>query len=364
VVRMGLWISVLFWVSVMPVLWGFEWLALKIGQQPEVAALGQDYMRIAQWGMLPAMLIMVLKSYMSALERPSLVLWGTILAGVANAFINYALIFGHWGAPELGVRGAAIASVLTQSLTFVILAVLAQVLPAFRPYAIFSRIWRTDWPAFFEVFHLGWPIGATMLAEVGLFSASAVMMGWIGTRELASHGIAIQIASMAFMIYLGLANAATIRTGHALGSGDHDGIWRAGMVVIALQLAIAAVMVALFLLIPEFLVGLFLDSSNPDSAAIVSYGAGLLIFAAIFQVVDGLQVAGLSILRGLKDTRVPMFWAVISYWIVAMPSGYLLGFPLGFGGYGIWSGLVIGLTLAAVTMLARFFALMRRLRGS
>ena len=362
VVRMGLWISVLFCALAMPVLWPFEALMLLIGQEPEIAALSRDYMRIAQWGLFPAVLIMVLKSFLSALERPGWVLWGTLLGALANAALNYALIFGNWGAPEMGLRGAAVASIASATTTFAALALYAGLQPALRGYALFSRLWRRDGAALAEVFRLGWPIGLTMLAEVGLFSASAVMMGWIGTRELASHGIVIQIASMSFMLYLGLANVVTVRTGRALGRGDRTGIWRATVTVAGLQLAVAAVVVAAFLLIPETLVGLFLDLDKPESAAILAYGAGLLLLAAAFQVVDGAQVVALAVLRGLRDTRVPMLCAGFSYWGVGIPAGWALAFPMGLGGAGIWGGLVIGLSLAAVSLLARFAWLFPRLR--
>lgn len=362
VVRMGLWISVFYCAGAMPVLWPFEWLMLRIGQDAEIAALSQVYMRIAQWGMFPAMLIMVLKSFLSGVERPNWVLWGTLLGALANGLLNYALIFGNWGAPEMGIRGAAIASVLSASTTFAALALYSRLQPALARFDLFSRLWRPDPEALSEVFRLGWPIGATMLAEVGLFSASAVMMGWVGTRELASHGIVIQIASMSFMVYLGLANVATVRTGRALGRKDITGIWRASATVAGLQLGFAVVVVVAFLSVPEFLIGLFLDLSKPESAAIVAYGAGLLALAAAFQVVDGAQVVALSVLRGLKDTRVPMICAVISYWGIGLPAGWLLAFPLGNGGTGIWTGLVIGLTMAAVTLLWRFAWLFSRMR--
>ncbi len=361
VVRMGLWISTFYSAAVMPLLWNFKAFLLLMGQEPHIAELAQDYMRIAQWGMLPSMLIMVLKSYLSALERPAWVLWATIIGAIANVFVNYAFIFGNWGAPELGVRGAAVASLLTETLTFAVVALYAHYQPDLKVYQIFTRIWRSDWPAFREVFFLGWPIGITMLAEVGLFSFSAIMMGWIGTIELATHGIAIQIASMAFMIYLGLANAATIRVGRALGRHDKSGIWRSSIMVTALQLGTAFVIILMFLSFSEFLIGLFLDSENPDSPEIVAYGVGLLVVAAAFQIVDGLQVVALSVLRGLKDTRVPMICAVISYWVIGIPAGYYLGFSLGYGGYGIWTGLVIGLAFASITLCWRYLYVMRQL---
>jgi len=361
VVRMGLWISVIYCAVMMAVLWNFSALLQALGQKPKIADLAQDYMRIGQWGMFPGMLMMVLKSYLSALERPGWIIWATLLGAVGNAVFNYAFIFGHWGAPEMGVRGAAIASVFTGVVTFLVLAIYAQYNRHLKEYAIFTRIWRSDWPAFWEVFRLGWPIGATMLAEVGMFSASAIMMGWIGTRELATHGIAVQIASIAFMVYLGMANATTIRVGQALGRRNREGIRRAALVLIAIQLSSAAVMIVVLLSFPASLISLFLDAENPDRVGIITYGTGLLVVAAAFQVVDGLQVAGLNILRGLKDTRVPMLGAVVSYWAIGMPVSYVLGFKFGFGGYGIWGGLVVGLACAAVLMMWRFAWLIKRI---
>jgi len=363
VVRMGLWISVIYCTALMPALWNFKALMIAIGQKPDVAQIAQDYMRIAQWGMYPAMLVMVLKSFLSALERPAWVLWATIVGALANGVLDYALIFGNWGAPEMGVQGAALASVATGSVTFIVLAIYSQMQRNIAPYAIFVRLWRSDWQAFFEVFRLGWPIGATMLAEVGLFSAAAVMMGWLGTRELATHGIAIQIASMSFMVYLGLANVATIRVGRALGRADPSGIWRASATAAGLQLGFAAFAVAAFLTAPEFLIGLFLDDTNPQSAAIIAYGVGLLMVAAVFQVVDGLQAIALGVLRGLKDTRVPMLLAVVNYWLIGMPVSYLLGFRLNYGGYGVWSGLVFGLGLTAIALVTRYFLVARRAKA-
>ncbi len=360
ITRMGLWISLVYCALLMPVLWNYQALMLLMGQKPEIAALGQDYMRIAQWGMIPMMLVMVLKSMLSALERPNWVLWGTIIGALANALFDWVLIFGHWGAPELGVRGAAIASVGTSTIVFLVLAAYTTLQRDLSRFTIFSRLWRPDWPAFAEVFRLGWPIGLTMLAEVGLFSASALMMGWLGTRELATHGIVIQITAFSFMIYLGLANVATIRVGRALGRRDGSGLWRAAMMVTMLQLGLSALFSLVFLLAPEPLIRLFLDSDKPASAEIVAYGRGLLALSALFQVFDGLQVVYLWILRGLKDTRVPMIGAVVAYWAVGVAASYGLAFRLGFGGYGVWAGLVIGLSLASVFMVLRFFAIYRR----
>lgn len=354
-VRMGIWISLGYSVLAMPFLWNFKWLASLLGQDPEIAALAQDYMHIAQWSIFPALLIMVLKSYLAALERAQIVLWATVTAALANGFFNYMLIFGNFGAPEMGIRGAALASVGTTAISFLFLWAYAAVHPDLQRYAIFLRLWRADWGALASVARLGGPIGLTMLAESGLFAATALMMGWIGTVELATHGIIMQITALVFMIPLGLSNVATVRVGRAYGRKDGLGLWRASVTVLVVSLLIAGVAMTLMLSIPETLIGVFLDSGESARADILRIGVPILATAATFTLVDAAQVAGLGMLRGVRDTFMPMVFAVFSYWIIGLPVGYLFGIALGFGGVGIWSGLVVGLTIAAITMNGRYF---------
>lgn len=358
--RMGLWLSALFGLLCYPVMFWSGALLLALGQEEEVAALAQDYLRIAGLGMAPALLIMVLKSYLAALERTQVVLWTTVAAVGLNAALNWALIFGNWGAPSLGLQGAAVASVVVQSFTLAVLAVYAGLLPALRRYALFQRFWRPDWVAFGQVFRLGWPIGLTGLAESGLFAASAIMMGWVGTQELAAHGIAIEIAALTFMVHLGLSNAATVRAGRAHGRRDTDGLRRGAFSAMALSLGFGTIAVVVFLTLPHVLIGAFLSPDEPQRAAIIAVGAGLLAVAALFQFADAAQVMVLGLLRGVQDTKVPMIMASVSYWIVGIPASYLLGIRLGWGGQGIWAGLVIGLVLAAGLLSWRFS---RYLRG-
>jgi len=353
--RMGMWLSILYGLAVYPVFWWSGPILLALGQDPLIAGMAEEYMRIAGAGMIPALLVMVLKSYLSALERAGVVLWAT-LAGVAvNIAVNWALIFGNWGAPELGLRGAAIASVVTQILTLAVLLGYAGLLPALRRFTLFARFWRPDWPAFVQVWRLGWPIGLTGLAEGGLFQASALMMGWIGTVELAAHGIAIEVAGLAFMVHLGLSNAATVRIGRAEGEGDPVSLRDGALVAIAMSLVFGLAVVALFLILPERIIALFLDTAQPRAAEIIAYGTLLLAFGALFQIFDAMQCMALGLLRGVRDTAVPMWLAAFSYWIVGIPTSYLLAFPLGLGGAGLWLGLVVGLAVASVLLMVRFW---------
>lgn len=353
VTRMGLWLALLFAVLVLPVMWFSAPVLLFLGQEPEVAALSQTYLRIAGWGVAPALVIMVLKSYLAAQDRAQIVLWVTVLGAIGNGLANWALIFGNWGFPEMGIQGAAIASLFNNLLTLG--AVCLYCAFALPQQAIFTRIWRPDWEAFRVVFRLGWPIGVTNFAEVGLFAASSLMMGWLGVLPLAAHGIALQLASAIFMVHLGLSQAATIRAGKALGQKDARGLIRGGVTGLVLSLSVVFFTVILFLGWPGPLMSLFLSSDDPNRAEILRLGAGLLAMAALFQLADAAQVMALGVLRGVQDTHVPMILAVITYWVIGVPTAYLFGFPLGWGGPGIWLGLAVGLSLAAVTMHYRFW---------
>ncbi|MBU2983227.1 MATE family efflux transporter [Lentibacter algarum] len=352
VTRMGIWASILFGIAVLPVFLFAEPLLLALGQKPELAALGAAYLGVAGWGIFPALIVMVLKSFLSALERTQVVLWVTIVAVFANILINYALIFGNWGAPELGIVGAAWASLSVQVISVILMVAYTRY--ATPEHEVFVRFWRADWPALLAVFRLGWPIGITTLAEVGLFAASSVMMGWLGTLQLAAHGIALQVASLTFMVHLGLSNAATVRAGRAFGRGDYAALRHGGLVVLGMSVVVALVASVVFLTMPEVLLSAFLDPEDTDTSAVLAIGVGLMAAAALFQLVDAAQVMGLGILRGVQDTRGPMIIAAISYWVIGVPVSYLLGFVFGFGGIGIWLGLALGLAVAAVLLIWRF----------
>jgi len=353
VTRMGLWASALFGLLTLPAMLGARAVFGWLGQAPATSALAADYLGIAGWAILPALMVMVLKSCLAALERTAVVLWVTLAAVALNIVINYALIFGNFGMPEMGVRGAALASLMVNLAAMAALVV--HVIRVMPEHAIFRRLWRPDWEALGRVFRLGWPIGLTNLAEMGLFAAASVMMGWLGTLPLAAHGIALQVTSVMFMVHLGLSNVATVRAGQAQGRGDIEGLRDGAKVVLAVSGTVALLTVIVFLAVPEVLIGLFLSPDDPDRAAVIAIGVTLLAAAALFQVVDAAQVMALGLSRGVQDTRVPMVIAALSYWAVGAPVSYLLGFVLGLGGPGIWLGLAAGLALAGVFMLARFW---------
>ncbi len=351
--RMGLWLSVIYAVLALPAMLYAKPILKALGQTEEVAALGAEYLAVAGFGMLPALLVMVLKSYLAALERSRVVFWITVLAAICNVFANYALIFGHWGMPELGIRGAAYGSVVTQCVSLLAAGIYAAL--ALPEHSLFRRIWRADWEMFGRVLRLGLPIGLTVLSEVTMFSASAVMMGWLGTETLAAHGIVITVSGGTFMVHMGLSNAGTIRAGQSFGRGDRANLKRGARVVIALSVVVALVTTAIFLTMPETILNQFMEPDAAGRAQILAIGVGLFAVAGLFQLADGAQAIATGLLRGVQDTAMPMLIAALAYWGVGIPASYLLGFPFGLGGVGIWSGLVLGLAAAAVLLMWRFW---------
>jgi len=353
ITRMGCWASLAFGLAVQPIFYWSAEIFLILGQAPETAALAGEYLRILGWAIFPALLVMVLKSYLAALERTQVVLWVTVAAVMLNIGVNYLLIFGNGGFPEMGIRGAAIASLITTTASLIALAIyVAWVTPE---HTLFVRVWRPDTEALRDVFRVGWPIGVTNLAETGLFAASSIMMGWLGTLPLAAHGIALQITSVTFMIHMGLSNAATVRAGQAYGRRDKPALRRGAVVATVLSLGFATLTVLIFLLLPEPLIGLFMSPHEPDRAAVLAIGVGFLAAAGLFQLLDAGQVMALGFLRGVQDTRVPMVIAGFSYWGIGVTASYVLGFTFGLGGIGIWLGLAIGLACAAALLGLRFW---------
>ncbi len=357
VTRMGIWLSVIYAAVFLPMMiWSAPLLELA-GQTPELSELAQQYLRIAGIGLCPSLLVMVLKSYLASMERTQVVLWITVGAVFVNTVLNWLLIFGNWGLPELGLRGAALASVLTQAATLGALGLYAAKSEGLREHRLFQRIWRPDPDAMKEVFRLGWPIGLTNLAESGMFSASALIMGLIGKLPLAAHGIALQIAGATFMIHIGLSQAVTVRAGRALGRADVEGLGRGAVAGVGLSLAVVALTMILFLGFPEILLRGFIAPDESQKDEILRIGAALLAVAAVFQLVDAGQVMALGVLRGIQDTRIPMIMAAFSYWLMGIPASYLIGITIGLGGVGVWAGLVIGLLFAAVLLWWRFWRL-------
>lgn len=352
--RMALWVLfIVIMIFMIPLSYG-EQLLLALGQEADLSAKAQTYLDIARWSMVPAFLFIGLRNFLASLEHTKAILWITIGMAILNAMANYALIFGNWGAPRLEIEGAAYATCIANSTAFATLALYVHFSKITRPYALFQRLWRPEWPAFFEIIRLGLPIALTIVAEVGLFAGASIMIGWLGAEQLAAHGIAIQLAGLAFMVPLGLSQAAAVRVGNAAGRLDATGIGYAARAAMVLGMAFAVVAAIIFLIIPETLILLYLDPNEPSANVVLTTAVGLLFMAALFQLFDTLQVTSLSNLRGLKDTKVPLIIAVISYWPIGLGTAYVIGIALGYGAAGVWAGLVVGLAFAGLGLTWRF----------
>lgn len=357
--RMGMWVSIAYTVLTAPLFFNAETILLFLGQVPDVAKLAAGYVMIIQLGLLPALLFAVLRALVSAIGRAGVVLYITLVTLVMNALLAYGLVLGHFGLPALGMTGAAIVAVFVQWASFLFMAAYVETREETRRYELFVRFWRPDWHALWEVVHLGLPISITVLAEVSLFTAASLLMGKIGTIELAAHGIALQLASIAFMIPLGLAQAATVRVGVAHGRGDYGDLVRAAVAALGIASLISLCGGILFFSAPRLLSSAFIDTHKPDAAAVLDFAGPLVAIAGVFQLVDGLQAIASGLLRGLKDARVPMIIALFSYWPIGFLFAWLLAFPLGFGGVGIWLGFLIGLASAALLLCLRFYLRVR-----
>lgn len=358
VVRQGLWACVPISLLLAPILFWLAPLLEALGQDPALSAAAERYMRGAVWGLLPVLVSVVLRTHLTILGRPRIVLIVNLAAIPTNALLNYVLIFGGLGLPALGVLGAGIGSAITNVGIAAALIFYVGLRPPFRRHAIFGRFWRADWPTFWRIHRLGWPIGAAIILEVSLFSGSAQLMGWIGTLELAAHQIALQLASIAFMAPLGIGNAATARVGLAYGNDNLAAARQRGIAAMLLAAGIMAAAGLLFVLAPNPLVGAFLGPGS-ENAEVARLAASFLVIAAAFQIFDGLQVSAISALRGVQDMLIPLVIAFVGYWLIGLGSAVLLAFVLDFGGSGIWIGMLLGLGFMAATLIWRFFAMTR-----
>ncbi len=353
-VRQGMWLAVTVCIPCWAILWNAEPILRAMGQDPELSRAAADFVRILMWGLLPSFLQLALRNFISAIERPG---WGTaVLFGAVfiNAALGWGLIFGHFGMPVLGLQGAALASALANLFLFVALAAVIMIVRPFRRYAIFGRFWRADWERYRTLAKLGLPIAITLTFEVTVFAAAVFLMGLIDRASIAAHAIALQIAAFSFMVPMGIAQAATVRVGLGYGARDRSAIDRSGWLALAIGTGFMACMALLLILIPRPLVGIFIDVADPKNAEVVALAIGFLGVAALFQIVDGAQVVGAGVLRGLQDTRWPMIFAAIGYWVVGIGVGVLLAFPLGMRGLGVWLGLASGLAFVAAMMLIRW----------
>ena len=343
--RQSFWLALGLTLPALVLFWNAAPLLILMGQEVETVQLAAGYLRAISWGFLPALWMIGLRGLLEGISRPRPIML-IAFAGIGlNILANNALMFGRFGFPALGLVGTGWASTFVFWMLFILAALYVQYsLPHLR---IFTKLRTPDPSVLRDLFVIGWPIGLTLGFEGGLFTVTALLMGLVGTVELAAHQIAIQSASFTFMVPVGLASATAVRVGQAAGRKDADGVRRAAGIGLALSLGFMVLTALTFWLIPERVVSLYLDVNDPANRAVVSTAVLFLGFAAAFQIFDGLQVSAAGALRGLKDTRVPMLISLFAYWGIGMSTGVTLAFGLGLGGRGLWTGLVVGLMAAA-----------------
>jgi MATE family multidrug resistance protein len=313
-----------------------------LGVQPTVARLAKPYVEAIAWSLGPLLLFTAFRRYLQATDRLGPILFALISANVVNALTNWILVFGHLGAPVLGVRGSGWAT--TASRIYMVTVIAASALASdwrrrlwFVPQLEVARIRR--------LLALGFPAAMQATLEVGVFALATTLAGQFAPTDLAAHQIILNVASLTFMIPLGLASAAAIRVGHALGRGDPEGAARAGSTAIALGAALMLVCGLTFLLVPRTILIAF--TNDP---AVIPTGLVLFMVAAGFQLFDGLQGVATGALRGAGDTRTPMLVNLLAHWALGLPVGYFLAFHGGLAVLGLWVGLSLGLVTTAVIL--------------
>ncbi len=360
VIRQGWWVTIALTVPCLAIFSFTVELLTLTGQPPETLPNADAYMNALMWSLPPAIAFAVLRNFVSALGRPAPALW-VMMAGIpVNAALDYGLIYGNFGLPRLELTGAGIATSTVNSAIFLALLAIVLFRRPFSRYAILGRFWRPDWPQFRRIFRIGLPIAGTSLMEAGFFIGAVFVIGHFGAEVIAAHMIAMQLPHITFMVPMGLAQAATVRVGHAVGRRDIAGAYRAGGMALALTLGFTILMTLVVLSIPELFVSLFLDDAQADNATVRNLAISFLFFAALFQTADGLQAVLSGALRGLNDTVVPMAIAAISYWGIGLATGLGFAFGTEMQGSGLWLGFIVGLCSAALLLSWRFRSFSRR----
>jgi len=353
-VRMALWLAVLASLVGMGVCLLGEPLMRLTGQEPRVSARAGQFLAILMFALIPLIASNVLRTFVSAMGRPVFATAITALAILVNALGNWVFVFGRLGAPALGLSGSALSSCLTGLATFLAYVLAIRADRRLRRYHVFGRLWRPEWRRLGELARIGLPIAATILAEAGLFSGAAFLMGRIGEAELAGHTLALQITAFAFQVPFGIGQAATIRVGYHYGARDRAGVARAGAVALAAGVGFMACTSALMLFAARPIVSLYVDPGDPANAALVGFAVQFMMVAAAFQLFDGIQAVAAGALRGLQDTRVPMLIAIFAYWVPGAAVSIGLGLFSSLRGLGVWLGLLVALAIVAALLLARW----------
>jgi multidrug resistance protein, MATE family len=324
-------------------------LLYYLDQPEEVVALAIPFLYILFFSMIPLMVFQGFKQFAEGLSLTRQSMYISIFANVLNVTGNYVLIYGKLGFPAYGMEGAAISTLVSRIIMALTMAWYIRSSALLKPFRLRWKQKYLSLRHMWRIIRLGLPISVQMIFEMGAFSFSAIMIGWLGAKELAAHQIAINVAALTYMMASGIGAAATIRVGNLFGQGKIKEMRAAGLSSLIMAILFMSATGLILVLANNFIPTFYIQDPQ-----VIELAAGLLLIAAIFQVSDGVQVVGLGCLRGLEDVKIPSMVSLLAYWVVGLPIGYILCFKLHFGINGIWTGLLIGLTIAALLLYLRF----------
>ncbi|SEF88041.1 MATE family efflux transporter [Algoriphagus boritolerans] len=351
----GLWINVATSILLTLIVLGLSQGLHFLNQPDEVVVLAIPYLLIITASLVPMMVFQTFKQMAEGLSQTKQAMYITIFCNVINVFLNWVLIWGYLGAPALGLNGAGWATLISRVLMMVMMGGYVFYSQRYRKFHLSLTIRNASLPMLARILKIGVPTGFQFIFEVSAFSAAAIMMGWIGVNALAGHQIALNLASISYMMATGLATAGMIRVSNQIGKGNIKAMREAGMVVFGMVIVFMFSAAVLFIGARFYLPTLYID--DPE---VIALSASLLIIAGLFQLSDGVQVVGLGVLRGMEDVKVPTFVTLMAYWILGLPLGYLFAFELGMEEKGIWYGLLIGLSITALLLFYRFHTLSKK----
>jgi MATE family multidrug resistance protein len=330
-----------------------QWLGYNAALAVEIG----HFLRAIAWGGPAFLCFAVLRSLLAALSHTRAVMAVLLLCVAGNAGLNWVLIYGHLGAPTLGVAGSGYASATNQWLILAGLALCARMMPGLASLRVLRSAFAPSWTPMASILRLGLPIGGIMGVEVGVFLGAGILIGLLGTAALGAHQLVLNCAGVSFMVPLGLSQAATVRVAYELGAGRALAARRAGLVALALGIGFMSGTAVVLWTVPDAIIAVYIDIADPANRATVEIARRLLVIAALFQVFDGMQTIAAGALRGYKDTMIPMLLAGFGYWGAGFGGGWLLAFPLGYGAVGLWWGLALGLAVVAILLTLRLHQL-------
>ena len=353
----GLVLALLLAVPFVAVLTSLDRLLQWLGYDAALAAEIGRFLRAIAWGGPAFLGFAVLRSLLAALSHTRAIMAVLLLCVAGNAGLNWVLIYGHLGAPALGVAGSGYASATNQWLILAGLALCARIMPGLAGLRVLRNAFAPSWTPMASVLRLGLPIGGIMGVEIGVFLAAGILIGLLGTAALGAHQLVLNCAGISFMVPLGLGQAATVRVAYELGAGRAFAARRAALVALALGIGFMSAAAMVLWTASEAIIAIYVDIADPANRETIEIARRLVVIAAIFQVFDGMQVIAAGALRGYKDTMVPMLLAGFGYWGAGFGGGWLLAFPLGYGAVGLWWGLALGLAVVAILLTLRLHLL-------